>query len=36
VRTGTGGGGNGLGAVLALHLAEFTHQLGALGVGVAH
>jgi hypothetical protein len=36
VRTGRGWGGNRLGAVIALHLVEFPHQLGALGEGMAH
>ena len=36
VRTGRGWGGNRLGAVIALHLVEFAHKLGALGERVAH
>jgi hypothetical protein len=36
MRTERGRGGNRLGAVIALHLVEFAHELGALGEGVAH
>jgi hypothetical protein len=36
VLTGWGWGGNRLGAVIALQLAELAHELGALGEGVAH
>jgi hypothetical protein len=35
-RTGEGGGGNRLGAVISLHLVEFAHELRALVEGVAH
>jgi hypothetical protein len=36
VRTGRGWGGNRLGAVIALHLVKFAHELGALGERLAH
>jgi hypothetical protein len=35
VRTARGWSGNRLGAVIALHLVEFAHELGALVQGVA-
>jgi hypothetical protein len=35
LRTGGGWGGHRFGAVFALHLLEFAHEVGALGVGIA-
>jgi len=36
VPAGRGWGGNRLGAVIALQLVEFAHELGALGERLAH